>query len=148
MVLELIGANIAKASGMTNKKRSFMNRFPLPAFNSCHCQPQQNATLFPNACLAYHLNNSKITRNNVLSHNAPPSVLKIHKHFNPPTFTSPLLNANETKKKKTINISTQYSNNIIRNFYVFYAIKNTKIFCNNQVSNYLCNVFYKCTILI
>ena len=129
MVLELIGANIVKASGMTNKKRSFMNRFPLPAFNSCHCQPQQNATLFPNACLAYHLNNSKITRNNVLSHNAPPSVLKIHKHFNPPTFTSPLLNANETKKKK----NNQYINTIQQQHYK----KLLCILCNKKYENIL-----------
>lgn len=52
------------------------------------------------------------------------------------------------KKKKTAKNLNNTEDNIIRNFYVFYIIKNTKIFCEYEVSRYLCNVFYKCTILI
>ena len=52
------------------------------------------------------------------------------------------------KKKKTVKKLNNEKDNIIRNFYVFCIIKNTKIFCGYEASRYLCNVFYKCTILI
>lgn len=77
----------------------------------------------------YHLNKSKIIRNNVLSHNTPPSVLKIHKHFNPPTFTTLPSNANETKKKK----NNQYINIIQQQYYK----KLLCILCNKKYENIL-----------